>query len=208
MITPAAFAAQFPFALAEFQVQAAGAVEAGMSVLVAAPTGSGKTTLSMLVPRLYDVTAGRVTLDGVDIRELSLVDLRRAIDDEQQSLVTLAEQDRTLWRRGLIEEGIRLVTDALASGGEVGPYQVQAAINAVHDEAPTARAVGASLHSHRAVRPRVCRCPAVWPPVGTTTAHPGRGCPADRRCRSPLRPRVRGRARKTASRPGNPVQSS
>ena len=46
MTTPAAFAAQFPFALDEFQVQAAGAVEAGMSVLVAAPTGSGKTVVA------------------------------------------------------------------------------------------------------------------------------------------------------------------
>ena len=35
-------------------------------------TGSGKTTLTALVPRLYDVTAGRITLDGVDIRDLSL----------------------------------------------------------------------------------------------------------------------------------------
>jgi predicted RNA polymerase sigma factor len=53
-------------------------------------------------------------------------------------LVTLAEQDRALWRRDLIEEGVRLVTDALASGHEVGPHQVQAAIAAVHDEAATA----------------------------------------------------------------------
>ncbi|HET6667002.1 MAG TPA: DUF6596 domain-containing protein, partial [Intrasporangium sp.] len=53
-------------------------------------------------------------------------------------LVTLDEQDRTLWRRDLIEEGVRLVTDALASGREVGPNQVQAAIAAVHDEAATA----------------------------------------------------------------------
>ncbi|HET9311604.1 MAG TPA: DEAD/DEAH box helicase [Actinomycetota bacterium] len=46
MTTPAAFAAQFPFALDEFQMQAAEAVEAGMSVLVAAPTGSGKTVVA------------------------------------------------------------------------------------------------------------------------------------------------------------------
>ncbi len=44
--TPAAFAAQFPFALDEFQMQAADAVGAGMSVLVAAPTGSGKTVIA------------------------------------------------------------------------------------------------------------------------------------------------------------------
>jgi len=46
MTSPAAFAAQFPFALDGFQMQAAGAVEAGMSVLVAAPTGSGKTVVA------------------------------------------------------------------------------------------------------------------------------------------------------------------
>jgi ATP-dependent RNA helicase HelY len=44
--TPAAFAARFPFALDEFQLQAADAVAAGMSVLVAAPTGSGKTVVA------------------------------------------------------------------------------------------------------------------------------------------------------------------
>ena len=46
MTTPAAFAAQFPFALDEFQLQAADAVDAGLSVLVAAPTGSGKTVVA------------------------------------------------------------------------------------------------------------------------------------------------------------------
>ncbi len=46
MTTPAAFAAQFPFALDDFQMQAAEAVDAGMSVLVAAPTGSGKTVVA------------------------------------------------------------------------------------------------------------------------------------------------------------------
>lgn len=42
-------------------------------------TGSGKTTLSYLVPRLYDVTGGRVTIDGVDVRELSFDTLARAV---------------------------------------------------------------------------------------------------------------------------------
>ena len=46
MITPQAFAAQFPFALDTFQSQAADAVDAGLSVLVAAPTGSGKTVVA------------------------------------------------------------------------------------------------------------------------------------------------------------------
>ena len=44
-----------------------------------APTGAGKTTLSYLVPRLYDVTGGRVTIDGVDVRDLDFDTLARAV---------------------------------------------------------------------------------------------------------------------------------
>ncbi|MFZ3572041.1 ABC transporter ATP-binding protein [Streptomyces sp. BH097] len=54
-------------------------VPAGGSLAVVGPTGSGKSTLSYLVPRLYDVTGGRVTLDGVDVRDLDFDTLARAI---------------------------------------------------------------------------------------------------------------------------------
>ncbi|WP_019925118.1 ABC transporter ATP-binding protein [Nocardia sp. BMG111209] len=54
-------------------------VPAGSSLAVVGETGSGKTTLSYLVPRLYDVTAGRVRIDGTDVRELSFADLARAV---------------------------------------------------------------------------------------------------------------------------------
>ncbi len=47
-------------------------VAPGETVAIVGATGSGKTTLTALVPRLYDVTAGRVTIDGVDVRELDL----------------------------------------------------------------------------------------------------------------------------------------
>jgi RNA polymerase sigma factor (sigma-70 family) len=53
-------------------------------------------------------------------------------------LVPLGEQDRTRWDRAAITEGTALITATLAAGGPVGPYQVQAAIAAVHDEAPDA----------------------------------------------------------------------
>ncbi|MFG1707900.1 ABC transporter ATP-binding protein [Nonomuraea sp. M3C6] len=46
-------------------------VPAGASLAIVGETGSGKTTLSYLLPRLYDVTGGRVTIDGVDVRELT-----------------------------------------------------------------------------------------------------------------------------------------
>ncbi|MFE9567760.1 ABC transporter ATP-binding protein [Streptomyces sp. NPDC006692] len=55
------------------------AVPAGGSLAVVGPTGSGKSTLSYLVPRLYDVTAGRVTLDGVDVRDLDFDSLARSV---------------------------------------------------------------------------------------------------------------------------------
>ncbi|MFC6880619.1 MULTISPECIES: ABC transporter ATP-binding protein [Actinomadura] len=54
-------------------------VPAGTGLAVVGETGSGKTTLSYLVPRLYDVTRGRVTIDGVDVRDVSFADLADAV---------------------------------------------------------------------------------------------------------------------------------
>jgi ABC-type multidrug transport system fused ATPase/permease subunit len=54
-------------------------IEPGRTVALIGHTGSGKTTLASLVPRFYDVTDGRVTVDGVDVRDIALVSLRCAI---------------------------------------------------------------------------------------------------------------------------------
>ncbi|MFE1833172.1 ABC transporter ATP-binding protein [Streptomyces sviceus] len=54
-------------------------VPAGSGLAVVGPTGAGKSTLGYLVPRLYDVTGGRVTLDGVDVRDLDFDTLARGI---------------------------------------------------------------------------------------------------------------------------------
>ncbi|MFE2345865.1 ABC transporter ATP-binding protein [Kitasatospora cineracea] len=54
-------------------------VPAGGSLAVVGETGSGKSTLSYLVPRLYDTTGGRILIDGVDVRELSFETLARAV---------------------------------------------------------------------------------------------------------------------------------
>jgi ABC-type transport system involved in cytochrome bd biosynthesis fused ATPase/permease subunit len=51
----------------------------GTTVAIIGRTGSGKTTLTQLVPRFYDVTAGRVLVEGVDVRQLKLDELRGAI---------------------------------------------------------------------------------------------------------------------------------
>jgi ATP-binding cassette subfamily B protein len=52
---------------------------AGRSLAIVGETGSGKTTLSYLIPRLYDATSGVVTIDGVDVRDLSFATLAAAV---------------------------------------------------------------------------------------------------------------------------------
>jgi len=55
------------------------AIAPGESVALVGETGSGKSTVARLLPRFYDVDAGRVVLDGVDVRDLAVAELRRAI---------------------------------------------------------------------------------------------------------------------------------
>lgn len=66
--------AEFP-ALSEINLDA----QPGSVIGLIGTTGSGKSSLVSLIPRFYDVAAGRVTVDGVDVREIDLVDLRRQI---------------------------------------------------------------------------------------------------------------------------------
>jgi ABC-type multidrug transport system fused ATPase/permease subunit len=54
-------------------------IPGGRIVALIGPTGSGKTTLTQLIPRYYDPSAGRVLMDGVDVRDLALDELRRAV---------------------------------------------------------------------------------------------------------------------------------
>ncbi|WP_049804420.1 ABC transporter ATP-binding protein [Microlunatus phosphovorus] len=64
-------------------------IEPGETIAIVGATGSGKTVLTQLVPRLYDVTAGSVSIDGVDVRDLSLRQLR--------TVVATAFEDPTLF---------------------------------------------------------------------------------------------------------------
>ena len=58
----------------------------GRTVALAGPSGGGKTTLCSLLPRFYDVTGGRVTIDGKDVRTLTLQSLRESIGIVQQDV--------------------------------------------------------------------------------------------------------------------------
>lgn len=61
-------------------------IPAGKSIALVGPSGSGKTTICSLLPRFYDVTGGRITIDGKDVRTLSLKSLRNRIGMVQQDV--------------------------------------------------------------------------------------------------------------------------
>jgi ATP-binding cassette, subfamily B, bacterial len=69
------YAPELPVVLDGFDLT----VPAGQSIALVGATGTGKTTVARLVPRFYDVEAGQVLLDGCDVRDLRLRDLRRAV---------------------------------------------------------------------------------------------------------------------------------
>jgi ATP-binding cassette, subfamily B, bacterial len=79
----------------------------GETMALVGLTGSGKTTLTTLPGRLYDVTGGRVTLDGVDVRDLALTDLRRHVG--------MAFEDATLFS-ATVRENVLLGREDLVAG--------------------------------------------------------------------------------------------
>ncbi|HVN27169.1 MAG TPA: ABC transporter ATP-binding protein [Candidatus Binataceae bacterium] len=74
-------------------------VTPGQKIAIVGPTGSGKTTIMKLLNRFYDVTSGRILVDGVDVREWDLTALRRTIGLVQQDVFLFA---------GDIAENVRL----------------------------------------------------------------------------------------------------
>lgn len=66
------------------------AILPGETVAFVGPSGAGKTTICSLVPRFYEVTGGRITIDGTDIRKMTLASLRRNIGIVQQDVFLFA----------------------------------------------------------------------------------------------------------------------
>jgi ATP-binding cassette subfamily B protein len=96
--------AQFPDLLDGIDLE----LEPGETMALVGLTGSGKTTLTALATRLYDVTGGAVKLDGVDIRELTREELRRHI--------AMAFEDATLFSAS-VRDNVLLGRPELADGG-------------------------------------------------------------------------------------------
>jgi ATP-binding cassette subfamily B protein len=94
------------------------AIRPGETMALVGLTGSGKSTLTALTTRLYDVTGGRITLDGVDIRSLSREELRThiAMAFEDATLFSASVRDNVLLGRpGLpADEAERVLDEALA----------------------------------------------------------------------------------------------
>ncbi|THA78205.1 ABC transporter ATP-binding protein [Streptomyces sp. A0642] len=93
-------------------------VEPGHTVAIVGPTGAGKTTLVNLLMRFYEVTGGRITLDGTDIAKMSRDDLRSGIG--------MVLQDTWLFG-GTIAENI-----AYGASGDVTREQIEEAARAAH----------------------------------------------------------------------------
>lgn len=122
---------ELAFENAHFRYQDAGAHERdlldgidlvlrpGETMALVGLTGSGKTTLTTLPTRLYDVTGGRVTLDGVDVRDLPLAELRQhiAMAFEDATLFSATVRENVLLGRAELdvhsEEGERVLREAL-----------------------------------------------------------------------------------------------
>ena len=97
-------------------------IGAGEVVALVGPSGAGKTTIASLLPRFWDVTSGRITFDGIDIRDLSLAELRGAIG--------IVPQEPTLFS-GTIRENIAYAGVG-TDGRQPSEDAIRAAAKAAH----------------------------------------------------------------------------
>ncbi|MHA1582835.1 MAG: ABC transporter ATP-binding protein [Candidatus Baldrarchaeia archaeon] len=92
-------------------------VKPGQTVAIVGTTGSGKTTLVKLISRLYDVTSGRILIDGIDIRKYDLKSLREQISYIEQDIFlfsTTIYENITFGKPSSLEEVIKVTKEAQA----------------------------------------------------------------------------------------------
>ncbi len=86
--------------------------EPGQVVALMGPTGSGKTTVVNLMPRFYDVTAGGISIDGYDIRDVTIASLRRAIGTVQQDVFLFSATIRDNIAYGVVDATDQKIEEA------------------------------------------------------------------------------------------------
>jgi ATP-binding cassette subfamily B protein len=90
-------------------------IEPGQMAALVGPSGAGKSTLSSLIPRLYDVRDGSITLNGVDVRDVSLADLRSKIGvvpQDPHMLHTTIRENLTLGNESVTEDQLWAALEA------------------------------------------------------------------------------------------------
>jgi ATP-binding cassette subfamily B multidrug efflux pump len=93
-------------------------IPAGSSLAIVGPTGSGKTTLVSLIPRIYDASAGSVLIDGRPIREYTLDSLRRQIGFVPQETFLFSDTIRENIAYGLSQEDSTASLDQIKAAAE------------------------------------------------------------------------------------------
>jgi ATP-binding cassette, subfamily B, bacterial len=88
------------------------AIRAGETVAFVGPSGAGKTTICSLLPRFYDVTGGRITIDGIDIRRMTLESLRGQIGIVQQDVFLFSGSIRDNIAYGRLDADDAAIADA------------------------------------------------------------------------------------------------
>src|SRR5208282_3459198 len=87
-------------------------VPAGSSLAIVGPTGSGKTTLVSLIPRIYDAEPGTLLIDGRPVREYSLASLRRSVGFVPQETFLFSDRIRENIALGVGSASDRQIHDA------------------------------------------------------------------------------------------------
>jgi subfamily B ATP-binding cassette protein MsbA len=87
-------------------------VQAGEVLALVGPSGAGKSTLVNLIPRFFDVTSGRILIDGHDLRELTLGSLRRRVGEVTQETILFNDTVRNNIAYGQPDVHLKLVEEA------------------------------------------------------------------------------------------------
>jgi ATP-binding cassette subfamily B protein len=84
-------------------------VQPGQLVALLGGSGSGKSTIASLIPRFYDVTSGRITIDGVDIRDVILASLRKNVGIVQQDIFLFSATIRDNIAYGAVDADVEQI---------------------------------------------------------------------------------------------------
>jgi ATP-binding cassette, subfamily B, multidrug efflux pump len=100
-------------------------IPAGSSLAIVGPTGSGKTTLVSLIPRIYDAVAGTVLIDGMPVRDYRLQDLRRSVGFVPQETFLFSDSIReniAFGKEWTTDEEVRAAAEAASIAADIESF--------------------------------------------------------------------------------------